>query len=196
MALTERQRKFVHAYATNGQNGTQAAREAGYKGDDAQVAVTASKLLRVAKVSQALESLTGKAIAKAEKATIATLAECLQFNTMVMRSKVADFLDDSGELDVSKLRDAPAGLIRDVEVSSTTDEKGQVYARHKVKTESALAANGKLIDYYVGRKDAEQRERLLSDALQHLPPGMVTLVARLMLTGPRPIDVEARVLPQ
>ena len=196
MALTERQRKFVNAYASNGQNGTQAAREAGYSGSDASLAQSGSRLLKMVKVQQALSQLVGKAIERRERNAVATLAECLQFNTMVMRSKVADFMGDSGELDVNKLRAAPAGLIRDLEVSSTTDAEGQVFARHKVKTESALAANGKLIDYYVGKKESEQRERLLSDALAHLPAVSVTLLARLMLTGPKPIDVEARVLPQ
>jgi phage terminase small subunit len=57
-ALTDRQRRFVHAYATNGQNGTAAAREAGYKGTDNVLGVTAYDLLRTPKIESALRALT------------------------------------------------------------------------------------------------------------------------------------------
>ena|SRR5690348_6526869 len=43
---------FVEAYKANGGNATQAARTAGYNGDDVTLAVVGSKLLRVAKVAE------------------------------------------------------------------------------------------------------------------------------------------------
>lgn len=153
MALTERQRKFVHAYATNGQNGTQAAREAGYKGTDNALAVVASRTLRLSNVVTALAELTGKAIAKAEKGAIASLEECLTFQTTVLRSRLADYLGDDGEASITKLKAAPAGLIRKIKIRSTTDAEGQVFAEHEIAAESALAASQSLIKHHTGEKD-------------------------------------------
>lgn len=50
-----RQWKFAVAYARNGGNGTQAAREAGYNGSDNTLAQTASKLVRLPKVKAVVE---------------------------------------------------------------------------------------------------------------------------------------------
>ena len=52
--LTERQKKFVDAYAGRG-TGIVAARAAGYAGTDAVLRVAASKLLRVPEVAAAIE---------------------------------------------------------------------------------------------------------------------------------------------
>lgn len=159
MALTERQRKFVHAYATNGQNGTAAAREAGYKGTDNVLGKGAYDLLRSPKIVTALAELTGKAVARAENKAIASLTECLEFQTTVLRSRLADYLGDDGEASITKLKAAPAGLIRKIKIRSTTDAEGQVFAEHEIAAESALAASQSLIKHHTGEKDPGEGNR-------------------------------------
>lgn len=55
--LTEKQRRFVEAYAETA-NATESARRAGYKGDDNTLAVTGARLLRNTKVASGLQKLT------------------------------------------------------------------------------------------------------------------------------------------
>lgn len=56
-ACATKQRAFVLEWLANGGNGTEAARAAGHKGNDATLAVTASKLLRHPKVSTAIAAM-------------------------------------------------------------------------------------------------------------------------------------------
>jgi len=56
LKLTAKQERFVAIYAGNG---TQAAKAAGYEGSDDTLAVTASKLLRNAKVRDAISKRNG-----------------------------------------------------------------------------------------------------------------------------------------
>lgn len=86
MSLTPKQQAFVDAYAGNG---VEAARAAGYTGDDATLATSASRLLRHAEVSAAIarrnvvvEQARQEAVAQAGR--IATRAERQAFWTQVM----------------------------------------------------------------------------------------------------------------
>lgn len=86
MSLNPRQQAFVDAYTGNG---TAAARAAGYEGDDATLAVTANRLLKNAKVKEALDARrrTAEATAASVTATagrIATRLERQSFWTEVM----------------------------------------------------------------------------------------------------------------
>lgn len=54
--LTEKQRRFVEAYVGKAEgNATEAARLAGYSGDDATLSVAGAKLVRNGKVADAIE---------------------------------------------------------------------------------------------------------------------------------------------
>lgn len=86
MALTPKQQAFVDAYAGNG---VEAARAAGYAGDDATLATSASRLLKHAEVSAAIarrnvvvEKAREEALEQAGR--IATRAERQAFWTKVM----------------------------------------------------------------------------------------------------------------
>lgn len=78
MALTPKQQAFVEAFAGNA---TEAARVAGYEGDDATLNVTGSRLLRNAKVRAAIEARR----APAAEARIASREDRQAFWTKVMR---------------------------------------------------------------------------------------------------------------
>lgn len=54
MPISIKQRRFINEYLTNGGNGTLAAEKAGYKGSADALAVQSSRLLRNAKVQEAL----------------------------------------------------------------------------------------------------------------------------------------------
>lgn len=84
--LNSRQRKFVEAYAGNG---TEAARIAGYTGDDNTLGVTAHDLLRNPKIADAIKSRESKVI----KSLIASREERQQFWTEVMKEKTAEMRD-------------------------------------------------------------------------------------------------------
>lgn len=79
--LTERQRKFCEAFAANGGNGTDAARQAGYKSPE----VEAARMLKLAKVAAALEAMRRATT----NAAIATREERQAFWSSVMRGTLA-----------------------------------------------------------------------------------------------------------
>lgn len=174
--LTPKQQGFVNAYATNGQNGTAAAREAGYSGSENVLAATASRMLRLGKIQKALAAIVGKAIAKAERGAVADLAEVLEYQTTVMRSKAADYFDDEGQLDMERVREAPAGLVRKIRMHSVTQTFGKVETTsvtHELETESALAASQALLRHYDGLdkpRDAAPTINILA-ILSELPTG-------------------------
>ena len=94
--LTMIQLAFVSAYIANGGNGTQAAKEAGYKcKSDAAFATQASALLRNPDVNGEISYR----IQKIEDAKTAKPAEILQFYTSVMRGEVLDQFGIEASLD-------------------------------------------------------------------------------------------------
>lgn len=83
--LTPKQRRFVEAYAATG-NATESARRAGYSGKDAALAARGSALLRIAKVSEAIATLTKPA----SNAAISTAEERQAWLTSVARGEVEE----------------------------------------------------------------------------------------------------------
>lgn len=185
--LTSKQRAFVNAYVSNGQNGTQAAREAGYKGNDNVLGVTAHDLLKVPKVQEAIQGLLGKAIAKAERGAIGDLAETLEYLFTVQRANVGDYMAEAGEvLDPAKVKTAPAGLFR-------MTPKG-------LEQMSPLGAAQALQRHFDALKAPEMFRTALTDALRDVADeGVVRLLARRLLTGSvngngHVVDVQAQVV--
>ena len=87
--VSERQRRFVAAYSGEAAgNGVQAARLAGYEGTPDVLAVTASRLLRNAKVGSALR----EAAAEIANVSVADRCERQQFLTAIMRDDDGDVL--------------------------------------------------------------------------------------------------------
>jgi phage terminase small subunit len=127
--LNQGQKAFVQHYKASG-NATQAARAAGYKGSDETVAVTGSRMLKLAKVQRALAEVTKKD----EDKRIATAEQIQQLWTEVLnnpkvslgdRLKASELLaktqgqfikrvQNDGKVTVVVRRgdDAPAGLQR------------------------------------------------------------------------------------
>jgi hypothetical protein len=81
--LTDKQDRFIQVYAGNG---VEAAREAGYEGDDRTLAVTASRLLRNAKVAAAIRTRRDAELAP----KIASRTERQAFWAEVMKDRKED----------------------------------------------------------------------------------------------------------
>ena len=97
-SATQKRALFVEAYCANGQNGKQAAITAGFAPKSAEV--TASRLLRHAKVKGAVEMRLAKALASAEDQT---------------DFKAIDVLRSAGRvvgLDLRKLYDADGKMVQ------------------------------------------------------------------------------------
>jgi phage terminase small subunit len=85
-ALTAKQTRFVAAFSGNG---TRAAREAGYIGDNDQLASTASTLLKIPKVRAAISTRNGSKLG----AAIMTRQQRQEWWSRVMRDESADMTD-------------------------------------------------------------------------------------------------------
>lgn len=170
-------------------NGTAAAKGAGYSGKDHTLAQQASRLLTRAKVRAAIERISKKAMALAEERTngaILTLAQALENASAIAEVDVTACLGDDGELDAKKLRDLPPAQRKclAVELQSTTNEDGQVFARQKVKRDPvALQANKLLIEHHSGltKNPGENQDatRLLS-ALKSLPDNQLLAIMQAL----------------
>lgn len=90
--LTPKQEKFCLQYAQHG-NGTQAAREAGYKGSDKTLAAVAIENLGKPRIQEFLRGITSEK----QKKSIADATERQEFLTSVMRGQVrATFVTREG----------------------------------------------------------------------------------------------------
>lgn len=84
--LTPRQLKFIEAYSGNG---TEAAKLAGYTGDDNTLGVTAHELLRNPKISEAIKNREAKVLKK----LTATREERQQFWSETMQADSFEMRD-------------------------------------------------------------------------------------------------------
>lgn len=82
--LSEKQKAFCDYYIANGGNGTQAAKDAGYKGkNDSTYAVTANENLRKPKI----KAYIAERIAEIESNRIASADEAMQIITSLARGE-------------------------------------------------------------------------------------------------------------
>lgn len=142
--LTERQRRFALAYAAN-PNGTTAAREAGYSGDDNALAAAASRLLRNVKVRGAVDSLLSDFVMSKEEALSRLSDEA--------RGDIGDFIeeDEHGHLNLTMRKAQDRGLTRLLKKvktrTTTTTQDGKTETTQTVEFEmyDAQAAKDKVL---------------------------------------------------
>ena len=103
MALTDKQAAFVREYVQDF-NGTQAAIRAGYAPDSARQ--QASKNLSKPDIQEAITQFR----AEADSAAVATLQECLEALTEIIRASLPHTMDDQGRVILERLRDYPRAL--------------------------------------------------------------------------------------
>jgi phage terminase small subunit len=115
--LTGKQQAFVDAYFALRFNGTEAARQAGYAGDDNTLAATASRMLRNNKIRSAID--------KRFKQTKMGPDEVLGRLSYIATGSMEDFVDpDSCTLDLKKAQKAKAlGLIKKLKIKTIINSK-------------------------------------------------------------------------
>jgi phage terminase small subunit len=94
--LTEKQRRFVEAYAGPAKgNATEAARLAGYRGNDVTLAAVGSENLRKPPIAAALAELA----ARTRKSAIADVEECKSILSTIARNDLAEDKDRVAAID-------------------------------------------------------------------------------------------------
>lgn len=118
--LTKLQRLWADYWIQTG-NGTEAARLAGYKGNDNVLAVTANNNLKNEKIRQYIEETYGQAQREADAKRIADSTEVLEFLTATMRGEIKDQFDLdpmlSDRIKAAELLGKRYGLFREVQES-------------------------------------------------------------------------------
>jgi phage terminase small subunit len=113
--LTGKQQAFINAYLSNGFNATEAAREAGYEGNDNVLGVTGHENLRNPKIASIVQERLNEAAMSAN--------EVLARLSNIARGEVTDFLDEDGKFDLKTARKLQrAGLLKKIKSKRTSKQ--------------------------------------------------------------------------
>src|SRR5260370_14071705 len=145
--LTTKQNAFVLAWvdllAKGKENGTEAARIAGYKGSENALAVQAHENLRNPKIKRLIKSLRkdiDRVAASTQVREIMCWAEVLARVSAHARADPLDLLNQDGEFDLADVRRRGLGyLLSGVETITTTHPNGTVTVRNKFRVEPRKA---------------------------------------------------------
>lgn len=111
--LTGKQKVFVEAYLANGFNATEAARTAGYKGNDNTLSSVGYENLRKPEIAVVVNERLNEAAMSAN--------EVMARLSMIARGEVDDFLDEDGKFDLKKARRLKkAGLLKKLKSKRTS----------------------------------------------------------------------------
>lgn len=125
--LTTKQRLFVESYLSNGFNATEAARAAGYKGNDNTLSSVGYENLRKPEIAAVVALRVNEAAMPVN--------EVLARLTAIGRGDVTDYLDEDGRFDFQKAKKAKkTGLIKKLKRKTT---KKQVDAHTEGDDEDA-----------------------------------------------------------
>jgi phage terminase small subunit len=159
---------FAHAYIANGQNGTQAAIEAGYSVNGA--ATAARRMLRIAQVKQIIADSTAKAAEISGLSVERTLKEIAR----IAYSDPRKLFDENGKLiDIHKLDDDTAATIASVDVDELFEgsgkEREQVGNTKKIKVWDKNAALEKAMKFHgLYEKDNKQKTDGIESILKEI----------------------------
>lgn len=111
--LTTKQRMFVEAYLSNGFNATEAARMAGYQGNDVTLAAVGYENLRKPQIATVVSARINEAAMSAN--------EVMSRLSDIARGKVTDFVDDEGKFDLKQAKKAKKdGLLKKLKTKRTS----------------------------------------------------------------------------
>ena len=141
--LTTKQKAFalawVDLFSKGKENGTEAARVAGYKGNDGVLAVQAHANLRNPKIKHLIQNLRkdiDRAAGSTQLGDIMCAAEVLARVSALARANPLDLFNEEGEFDHDDVRRRGLGyLMSAVETVSTTYPNGTVTVRKKFRVE-------------------------------------------------------------
>ena len=129
--LNPQQKAFCDSYVTSF-SGIRAAIDAGYTGDRDTLYVTASNLLSLSKVKAYLETKWAE--------RVMSPSELLSRFTHTANANMADFIDDTGNVDLSKLHAAGLGVL--------VRELTQTSQGTKIKLHDSMRAQELLAKYH------------------------------------------------
>lgn len=113
--LTGKQQAFINAYLSNGFNATDAARQAGYEGNDNVLGVQGHENLRNPKIASIISERINEAAMSAN--------EVLARLSQIARGEVTDFLDEDGKWDLKTARKLKKqGLLKKVKSKRTSKQ--------------------------------------------------------------------------
>ena len=111
--LTTKQRLFVESYLSNGFNATEAARAAGYKGNDVTLAAVGYENLRKPQIAAVISERVNEAAMGAN--------EVLARLSAIARGSVADFINEDGKFDFEAAKKAKKdGLLKKLKRKTTS----------------------------------------------------------------------------
>jgi phage terminase small subunit len=111
--LKTKQRLFVESYLSNGFNATEAARMAGYQGNDNTLSSVGYENLRKPEIAAAVSGRVNEAAMSAN--------EVLARLSSIARGSVSDFLDENEKFDLKRARTAKRdGLLKKLKKKSTS----------------------------------------------------------------------------
>lgn len=113
--LTGKQQAFINAYLSNGFNATDAARQAGYEGNDITLAAVGYENLRKPQIATVINERVNEAAMSAN--------EVLARLSQIARGEVTDFLDEDGKWDLKTARKLKKqGLLKKVKSKRTSKQ--------------------------------------------------------------------------
>jgi len=125
--LTTKQKLFVESYLSDGFNATEAARAAGYKGNDVTLASVGYENLRKPQIAAIVSERINEAAMSAN--------EVLYRLSAIARADIADLTDEAGRFDFEKAKKAKkTGLLKKLKRKTT---KKQVDAHTEGKDKEA-----------------------------------------------------------
>lgn len=157
--LTGKQQAFINAYLSNGFNATEAARQAGYEGNDNVLGVTGHENLRIPKIASIVQERLNEAAMSAN--------EVLARLSKIARGEVTDFLDDEGRFDLKSARRLQkAGLLKKVKSKRTSKQIDALTEDERETLETSLISEEVEFELYSAHealRDLGKYHKLLSD---------------------------------
>jgi phage terminase small subunit len=146
--LTSKQLKFIEVYAGNG---TEAAKLAGYGGDENALGVTANRLLKNAKIAAAINARQAEKI----RPLIATREERQAFWTKVLHDESEKMMDRLRASELLGKSEADftekVKLDGEVGVKMLSEKQSETIAKNKAALEKLRAANDAIADALKGK---------------------------------------------
>lgn len=176
--LTGKQEVFVEQYLANGRNGTKAARDAGYKGNDNSLAVQAHEYLRKPKIQAFVRERL--------KGVKANADEVLYLLADHMRADISAFyqcVGEDGSLDMEKAKEAGVShLVKKLKIRNYRDSNGNPVTQTEIELHDSQAAARTLAEIHGLKQQARQNDDDVARVSRE--------IARLVSEGWEPEDAK------
>jgi len=152
--LTGKQEAFVEEYLANGRNGTKAAREAGYQGDDNAMAVQAHTNLRNPKIRSYIRERLKGVKANADE-ILYLLGDHLRADISIFE----DCIRENGTLDLTKAREIGAShLVKKLKIRNFRTKAGDLVTTTEIELHDSQSAARTLAEIHGLKQQPRQNE--------------------------------------